>query len=121
MRAAIASLGLAQGRKIAVLGDMLELGDTEKQLHEGLADVLEQHGMDLVLTCGPLMKSLRAALPKSMDGGWFKNSDDCLAGLKSGVQDGDTIMVKGSNASGMGKLVNTLKNNNNKKGNANVL
>ena len=121
MRAAIASLGLAQGRKIAVLGDMLELGDTEKQLHAGLADILEKHDVDLVLTCGALMKSLRAVLPKPMDGGWYKNSDDCLAGLKSAVRDGDTVMIKGSNSSGMGKLVSTLKNNNNKKGNANVL
>jgi len=121
MRAAIASLGLSGGRKVAVLGDMLELGVTEKRLHADLAGVLEKHEIDLVLSCGPLMKSLRAALPKSMDGGWFENSDACLAGLKSAVKDGDTIMVKGSNASGMGKLVSALKNNNNKKGYANVV
>ena len=115
MRAAIASLGLSGGRKIAVLGDMLELGATEKQLHAALVGPLEESGVDTVITCGALMKSLDDALPTSMNGGWFEIYSDCLGGLMDVLKDGDTIMIKGSNASGMGKLVDALKNKNKKR------
>ena len=115
MRAAIASLGLSKGRKVAVLGDMLELGVTEKQLHAMLLKPLQESGVDIVITCGALMKSLHDILHTSMNGSWFESHTNCLGGLMDALKDGDTIMIKGSNASGMGKLVSALKNNNNKR------
>lgn len=115
MAAAIAVLGLSKGRKIAVLGDMLELGDSEATLHAGLLEQLQDAKIDRVLTCGSRMKNLHDVLPSSMNAGWASSHEKCLAGLLEQAQDGDTIMVKGSNASGMGKLVAVLKNHNNKK------
>jgi UDP-N-acetylmuramoyl-tripeptide--D-alanyl-D-alanine ligase len=111
MRAAIAVLGLHAGRKIAVLGDMLELGKTEKQLHANLKQNLEAYDIDLVVTCGSLMKALHDVLPAEMNGGWFENIDQCIAHLIPMLKDKDTVMVKGSNASGMSKLVASLKTN----------
>ena len=108
MAAAIAALGLNSERKIAVLGDMLELGEDELNLHAGLVDSLKNAGIDQVLCCGSRMKALDEALPKSMQAGWHENADTCLLGLKNILQNGDVIMVKGSNASGMGQLVKAL-------------
>jgi len=109
MRAAIAALGLYPGRKVAVLGDMLELGKSEKKLHASLKDHLEENNIDLVVTCGPLMKSLHDDLPDAIRGGWFENSDQCAAKLIPMLKSKDTVMIKGSNASGMSKLVSSLK------------
>src|SRR6185295_14909772 len=67
MRAAIALLGQAtigpRGRRIAVLGDMLELGPQGAELHRALADAIEAHAVDSVYCCGPLMHALWEALP----------------------------------------------------------
>jgi len=127
MAASIAVLGLSTGRKIAVLGDMLELGDKEASLHAQLLAPLRSAKIDQVITCGKHMKNLHNVLPDSMNAGWFEGHEKCLDGLLLQVQDGDTIMVKGSNASGMGKLVaklklaNGLKSHNNNKEYANAL
>ncbi|MBN4055732.1 UDP-N-acetylmuramoyl-tripeptide--D-alanyl-D-alanine ligase [bacterium AH-315-J23] len=127
MAASIAVLGLSKGRKIAVLGDMLELGDKEASLHVQLLGPLRNAKIDQVITCGEHMKNLHNVLPKSMSAGWFPDHEKCLAGLLNQVQDGDVIMVKGSNASGMGKLVaglklvSGLKSHNNNKGYANAI
>jgi len=127
MNAAIATLGLNEGRKIAVLGDMLELGPAEAQLHADLLEPLQDAKIDLVMTCGERMKNLESVLPGPMNGGWYTDDISCFDGLKALLKHGDILMVKGSNASGMGKLVAALKqqthadNNNNKKDNAHVL
>ena len=119
MRAAIASLGLNggpnRGRKIAVLGDMLELGENENALHGGLLENLQTANIDQVITCGERMKNLNAVLPKSMNAGWVSSHGECFASLSNQLKDGDTVMVKGSNASGMGKLVAALISHNNNK------
>ncbi len=124
MAASIAVLGLSLGRKIAVLGDMLELGDNEESLHKGLLEPLRNAKIDQVITCGPRMKYLHDVLPRSMNAGWFGTHEKCLADIIAKVQDGDRLMVKGSNASGMSTLVASLKshnNNNNNKENAYAL
>src|SRR5262249_19007647 len=74
MRAGLDVLGRAsigrQGRRIAVLGDMLELGPTSPTLHAGLADAVEASRVDLTFCCGPLMRNLWEALPSSHRGGY---------------------------------------------------
>lgn len=121
MAASIAVLGLSKGRKIAVLGDMLELGDQESARHADLLGHLQDANIDQVMTCGERMKHLHDVLPKSMNAGWFSDHEKCLAGLHKQVKDGDVIMVKGSNASGMGKLVTALKSQQTTKDRAHAL
>ena len=112
MRAAIAVLAgmppKAGGRRIAVLGDMLELGETAPRLHAALASDLEASNIDLVFSAGPNMASLDAALPAAMRGAHAVDSDALAATLTDSVHSGDIVMVKGSLGSRMKVLVETL-------------
>lgn len=125
MRAAISALGLYAGRKIAVLGDMLELGDAEDELHAGLCGHVINHGVDLVLSCGSRMRALDDVLPNSLNAGWSEGHEAAFSELLAIIQDGDVVMIKGSNASGMSKIVAALIEKNNPEKNrgekANVL
>jgi UDP-N-acetylmuramoyl-tripeptide--D-alanyl-D-alanine ligase len=111
--AALALLGHApigaHGRRIAVLGDMLELGPKGKALHKGLAEPVNTNGVDLVFCCGPLMRSLWQALPTSRRGGYADDAAALEALVVSAIRAGDAIMVKGSLGSRMGPIVKTLE------------
>jgi UDP-N-acetylmuramoyl-tripeptide--D-alanyl-D-alanine ligase len=113
MRAALATLGLAPRnefkRRVAVLGDMLELGIQGPQLHQQLAEVVDGAGVDVVFACGELMGSLYEALPASRQGAYAKTAEELAPLLTAGVEPGDVIMVKGSLGSRMGPLVEALK------------
>jgi UDP-N-acetylmuramoyl-tripeptide--D-alanyl-D-alanine ligase len=113
MSAALALAGTlpieAQGRRIAVLGDMLELGPSERSWHKGIsADVTGNH-IDLVFAAGPLMKSLFDALPDNLRGAWREDVADLEPLVLDAVRPGDVIIVKGSNGSRMSKIIAALK------------
>lgn len=109
MRAAINVVGLKSGRRLAVLGDMAELGKDEIQLHADLAAPLEAANVSRVIVVGECMRALKGALPQPMRGAWAKDWDAALQALKEEIQEGDVILVKGSNSVGLGKLVAALK------------
>lgn len=112
MRAAIAVLASNQtksgGRRIAILGDMLELGETAPQLHAALARDLESSDIDLVYCAGPNMNALDAALSAKMRGGYAENSKGLSSTVLGAVQAGDVVMVKGSLGSQMSIIVDAL-------------
>jgi UDP-N-acetylmuramoyl-tripeptide--D-alanyl-D-alanine ligase len=113
MAAALNVLGQAavgpHGRRIAVLGDMLELGATSPALHRGLVDAVKPNRIDLVYCCGPLMRNLWDALSAGKRGGYA----DSAAGLESqvvaAIRAGDVIMIKGSLGSKMKTIVTALE------------
>jgi UDP-N-acetylmuramoyl-tripeptide--D-alanyl-D-alanine ligase len=113
MRAALAILGLVPRsefkRKVAVLGDMLELGEEGANLHAGLAQAINESGVDIVFASGPLMGSLYQALPPARRGGYAKAPEELAPILLAGVKPGDVVMVKGSFGSRMAPLVEALK------------
>lgn len=109
MRNALLALGAASGRKIAVLGDMLELGKDENRLHAELSEHIKAADVDRVFTCGKRMRALDEKLSSVHRGPWTDNHGDALEALLSEMCDGDIIMIKGSNASDMGKMVTALK------------
>jgi len=113
MRAALATLGLMPRaefkRRVAVLGDMLELGPEGPKLHQELADAVDAAGVDVVFACGELMGALYEALPAGRRGAYAKTSEELAPKLLSGVGPGDAIMVKGSLGSRMAPLVEALK------------
>lgn len=86
-------------RRIAVLGDMLELGSNENAYHAGLAEHINGRPIDLVFTAGPRMAHLDAVLADRQRGGWAETAHDVAQMVVDALQDGDTIMVKGSNGS----------------------
>ncbi len=113
MRAALATLGLAPRsafkRRVAVLGDMLELGDEGPNLHRDLAESVDAAGVDVVFACGALMASLFQALPRERQGAHAQTSETLAPALLKGVLPGDIVMVKGSLGSRMAPLVGALK------------
>ncbi len=109
MRAAISVLGQKTGRKLAILGDMGELGPTELDLHAALAEPLIAAGVSRVIVTGECMRALRGALPQKMRGLWCKDTEATLEALKDELQIGDTVLIKGSNAAQLGQVVNMLK------------
>ena len=113
MRAALALLGQAEigthGRRIAVLGDMLELGPHGAELHRELIETVLAHGVDLVFCCGPLMRALWEALPSGRRGGYAETSALLEPQVLAAIRAGDAVMVKGSLGSRMGPIVKALE------------
>lgn len=113
MRAAIELLAQApvgfRGRRIAVLGDMRELGETAPQLHAELAGPLAAAGIDRIFLVGPLMRSLWQVLPPDRRAAYAETSGELLPILLGGVVPGDAVMIKGSLGTRMTPLVEALK------------
>ena len=113
VEAALAVLGRSvigpQGRRIAVLGDMLELGPTGLDLHRGLADAVVANDIDLIFCCGPMMHALWHALPANRRGGYAEDSAALEAQVLPAIRAGDVVMVKGSLGSHMAPIVKALQ------------
>lgn len=88
------------GRRIAILGDMYELGANAASLHRDLALPLQAAGVDLVYTCGPLMKNLHDALPEQKRGAHCDESPELARIVPDVLVPGDVVMVKGSRGGG---------------------
>ena len=112
MQAAMALLGAtpveAGGRRIAVLGDMLELGNHSAKLHASLAEPVKTSGADLVLLAGPEMKALADVLPEGVAGEYRGDAEALKPVLLDAVRPGDAVMVKSSKGIGFSKLVDAL-------------
>ena len=113
MVAALAVLGRSSvegmGRRIAVLGDMLELGPEAGKLHRGLIDAVNDNNVDLVFCCGPLMRHLWDALSSGKRGGYANDAAGLESQVVGAIRAGDVIMVKGSKGSKMNTIVATLE------------
>jgi UDP-N-acetylmuramoyl-tripeptide--D-alanyl-D-alanine ligase len=112
MRAAIALLAQApigaRGRRIAVLGEMLELGPRGGELHSGLVKPIEENDVDLVFCAGPLYQGLWEALPSGRKGGYSESAAALESQVLSAIRAGDAVMIKGSLGSKMGPIVKAL-------------
>jgi UDP-N-acetylmuramoyl-tripeptide--D-alanyl-D-alanine ligase len=113
MRASMALLaqlpvGL-RGRRIAILGDMLELGPSGPEMHRALAEAAVASGLDLVFCSGPLMQNLWQALPSDKRGAYAPSSAELQPAVLDAMQAGDAVMIKGSLGSKMGPIVAALK------------
>jgi len=113
MRAALALLAAAKpgpkGRRIAVIGDMLELGPKAAAMHAELAADLRANKVDLLFGAGPLTRALFDAAPASMRAAWTERSNELTDEVARTLRGGDVAMVKGSNGSRMGPLVAALR------------
>ena len=96
-------------RRVAVMGEMLELGPAALEMHLGLNKAIDAAGVDLVFACGPCMKELFDMLPEDRRAAWSPTSEGLLDELLATVRAGDVIMVKGSLGTRMAPLVAALK------------
>jgi UDP-N-acetylmuramoyl-tripeptide--D-alanyl-D-alanine ligase len=113
MRAALALLAATKpgpnGRRIAVIGDMLELGADGARLHAELARDLSANKVDLLFGAGPLTRALFEAAPERIRAAWAERASELTDGLARALRAGDVAMVKGSNGSRMGPVVAALR------------
>lgn len=100
---------LAQGRRIAVLGDMLELGPTEAALHAAIAAHPGLEQVTIIHCVGPRMRALWQALPRGQRGEWTETASDLAARARSLVDAGDIVLVKGSKGSKVSVVVDALR------------
>ncbi|WP_281708919.1 UDP-N-acetylmuramoyl-tripeptide--D-alanyl-D-alanine ligase [Phaeobacter italicus] len=98
-----------EGRRIAYLGDMKELGPQEAALHAALADLPAMADLDAVHCIGPLMGALHAALPAGKRGGHYASSADVLADLPGQIGAGDVVLAKGSLSMALAKVVDGIR------------
>lgn len=113
MRAALTLLAdtpvTRPGRRIAVIGDMRELGEAADKLHAALAEPVEEADLDLVYCVGPHMHALWKLLPTHRRGAYSEDSQGLRPLLLEDVRPGDVVMIKGSLGTRMGPLVEALK------------
>jgi UDP-N-acetylmuramoyl-tripeptide--D-alanyl-D-alanine ligase len=109
IRAALAVLRLQPAqRRIAVLGDMLELGDVGPAEHRALASDVAA-AADCLFACGPLMRELYTAVPEAIRGAHTSDSSSLAPIVAGAIAAGDAVLIKGSLGSRMKLVVNALE------------
>ena len=107
--ASLQSLSLRAGRKIAVLGDMLELGEFAERLHVELADIIRGKAIDKVYALGEWMGKMFDALPPEKQGQKVQTVDELHRILAHDLRGGDVVLVKSSHGTGLYRLVEKLR------------
>ncbi len=112
VRAALSVLALSApargGRRIAVLGDMLELGESAPSFHRELLGPLIAAGTDRVFLVGQAMEALYEVLPEEKRGGLWRGVEESIPPLLSYLRPGDIVMIKASHAVNAGRIVEKL-------------
>jgi len=110
MAATLKVLGAEKAdRKIAILGDMRELGPRSPVFHADLADPLRAAGVDFALLVGTDIRALANALEGRIEFAHVPDADAAIAALAGLIAPGDAILIKGSNAIGLARLVEHLR------------
>ncbi len=111
MRAALDTLGARTParRKIVVLTDMLELGSGAPEAHAALAEPIASAGVDLVFLAGRDIRALHESLPAGRRGAWRQTAAELAPLVVESLEDGDVVMVKGSNGSKASLVVEAIK------------
>jgi UDP-N-acetylmuramoyl-tripeptide--D-alanyl-D-alanine ligase len=97
------------GRRIAILGDMLELGPTEDALHAAIAGHPGLDAVGIIHCIGPRMRALHAALPRRQRGEWVASAQEIAPRAKALIDAGDIVLVKGSKGSKVSLVVDALR------------
>ena len=101
---------IVKGRRIAILGDMLELGVDEIALHRELAECAYLSVADVVHCVGPRMQHLYDVLPEEKRGQWVESAADLSGHVNTLVDAGDVVLVKGSKGSKVSMIVDAIRN-----------
>ena len=108
MKAAIDLLATAPGRKVAILGDMFELGENERAMHREVGQYAAEKGIDLILCVGGLSSEMyEGAAEKGGEARHFEIRE----GLEAILQPGDTVLVKASHSMAFENIVQNIQEN----------
>ena len=100
---------VSKGRRIAILGDMKELGPAEQQIHADLAVLDAMAAIDTVHCTGPLMGALHAALPQDKRGLHCETAAEMSDKIRGRLDSGDVVLVKASLSTGLGAVVDVIR------------
>ncbi|SFP02675.1 UDP-N-acetylmuramoyl-tripeptide--D-alanyl-D-alanine ligase [Tranquillimonas alkanivorans] len=100
---------VSRGRRIAILGDMLELGREEARMHADLADLPAMDKVAVVHCVGPLMRHLHDALPEDRRGAWAETAEELATRAHTLADAGDIVLVKGSKSSRVSLVVDAIR------------
>ncbi len=100
---------IGNGRRIAILGDMLELGPTELTLHQAVAQHAGLSAIDVIHCVGPRMHALWLALPRAQRGEWVEAATELVPRARSLIDAGDIVLVKGSKGIKVSLVVDALR------------
>ena len=114
MKAAIQYLGnIKENRKIAILGDMLELGEFSKELHEKVGEEVYKDKIDILITVGENSKNIcqkAISLGMGKDNVFsFDKNEDAIQKIKEIIKKDDNILIKASNSMHFKEIVDALK------------
>ncbi len=107
VKASVDTLSKFSGRRIAIIGDMKELGTNENTLHYETGEYIAQKGIDMVVAVGELSKYLFDGAKEN--GHYFATVDECIKQIASIIKNGDTVLVKASHSMHFDKIVDALK------------
>lgn len=107
VKCGIDSLLDLSGRRVCILGDMLELGPGEREMHRDVGEYAARKGIDLVLCSGPLAKEIAEGAGDR--GKWFPSSQDLIAALPELIRKGDSVLVKASRGMHFEQIAEALK------------
>ena len=108
--AAIQSLQMLPGRKVCILGDMLELGENARALHEQVGRSAVRAGAELVLTAGELSKdTCRGAEAEGGRAKWYSTRDELICALPEMISEGDAVLVKASHSMAFERITEALQ------------
>ena len=96
-------------RRVAFLGDMLELGENEVMLHEEIISWPELADVDIIHTLGPLMHYLHKKLPSNIKGCHYESKNELISDLENILQEGDKVLVKSSKSIGLSSIVDAIR------------
>ena len=100
---------VGKGRRVAILGDMLELGPTEDALHRAIADHAGLDALTVIHCVGPRMRALWQALPRTQRGEWVQTAPELATRARSLMDAGDILLVKGSKGIKVSLIVDALR------------
>ena len=111
MKAAIDLLGTAKGRKVAILGDMFELGEDENSLHKGVGEYAADKETDVIVCVGKLSRYMfdGAREADAKEAFHYEDIESLIAAIPDIVRDEDTVLVKASHSMQFSKIVDKLK------------
>ena len=109
IKEALSNLSKASNRKIAVLGDVLELGEYSKEIHEKIGEEVLKNNIDILVLVGKESLNTYKVTKDKMNSNYFNNNEDAIKYLKSIIKEDDTILVKASHGMKFIEIIDSLK------------